>query len=151
MTLNKVLLIGNVGKKPDVRSTQDGRSIVTFSVATSERWKDKSTGEMREKTEWHRVVILSDGLAKIVEKYVDKGSKLYIEGTLQTRKWTDNNNIEKYTTEIVLQGYNNKLEILDSRGGGEKKEIDGYSDNSFGSSENVGHFSSAVEDDDVPF
>ena len=111
MSINKVILIGNLGQDPEIRSTQDGGEIASFSMATSESWKDKS-GEKKEKTEWHRVVIYSAGLVGIVKNYVEKGSKLYIEGSLQTRKWTDKNGVEKYTTEIVLQNFNSTLQIL---------------------------------------
>ena len=113
--LNKVLLIGNVGKDPEIRSTQDGREIANIVLATSETWKDKSTGEKKEKTEWHRVVIFSEGLVGIVKNYIKKGTKLYVEGTMKTRKWTDSSGQEKYTTEVVLQGYNSALTILDTR------------------------------------
>lgn len=115
MSVNKVILVGNVGQDPEIRTTQDGREIASFSVATSESWKDKNSGEKREKTEWHRIVIFSQGLVGIVKNYVKKGSKLYIEGSLQTRKWTDSQGIEKFTTEIVLQNFNSTLQILDSK------------------------------------
>jgi single-strand DNA-binding protein len=114
-SLNKVMLIGNLGKDPEIRRTQDGRPIANFSIATSETWKDKATGDKKEKTEWHRVVVFNEALCKVVEQYVKKGSKVYIEGTLQTRKWTDQAGIEKYSTEIVLQGFNGTLTMLDSR------------------------------------
>lgn len=115
MSVNKVILLGNVGGDPVIRSTQDGKKIATFSLSTSEKWKDKNSSESREKTEWHRVVVFSDGLVGIIEKYIKKGTKLFVEGSLQTRKWTGNDGVEKYTTEIVLQGFNNKLEIIDNR------------------------------------
>ncbi|HJN24153.1 MAG TPA: single-stranded DNA-binding protein [Rhodospirillales bacterium] len=120
-SVNKVILIGNLGRDPEVRFSQDGKKIVNFSIATSESWKEKSTGERREKTEWHRIVIFSDGLAGIAERFLKKGSKVYVEGALQTRKWTDNAGVEKYSTEIVLQGFNSTLTMLDGRsdsGGG---------------------------------
>lgn len=113
-SLNKVILIGNLGNDPEIRSTNDGREIANFSLATGESWKDKVTGEKREKTEWHRIVCFNEGLVKIIKKYVKKGNKIYIEGQLQTRKWLDNTNQEKYTTEIVLQGYNANLILLDT-------------------------------------
>jgi len=116
-SVNKVIIIGNVGKDPEIRRTQDGRPIANLTVATSETWKDKNTGERKEKTEWHRVVIFNEGLCKVVEQYVKKGAKLYIEGSLQTRKWTDQAGVEKYSTEIVLQGFGSTLTMLDSRGG----------------------------------
>ena len=111
-SLNKVILIGNLGNDPEIRSTNDGREIANFSLATGENWKDKVTGEKKEKTEWHRIVCFNEGLVKVIKEYVKKGTKLYIEGQLQTRKWLDNANQEKYTTEIVLQGYNANLILL---------------------------------------
>lgn len=117
-SVNKVILVGNVGKDPEIRRTQDGRPIANLSLATSESWRDKATGEKKEKTEWHRVVIFSEPLCKIVEQYVKKGAKLYIEGALQTRKWTDKDGAEKYSTEVVLQGFNGSLTMLDGAGGG---------------------------------
>jgi single-strand DNA-binding protein len=117
-SVNKVILVGNLGKDPEIRRTQDGRPIANLSVATSESWRDKNTGERKEKTEWHRVVIFSEGLCRIAEQYLKKGSKVYLEGQLQTRKWTDKDNIERYSTEVVLQGFNSALTMLDGRGGG---------------------------------
>ena len=114
-SLNKVMLIGNVGKDPEIRRTQDGKAIANLSLATSESWKDKATGERKEKTEWHRVSCFNDGITKVIEAYVRKGSKIYIEGALQTRKWTDKDGVEKYSTEIVLQGFNSQLTMLDGR------------------------------------
>ncbi len=132
-SVNKVILIGNLGADPEIRRTQDGRPIANLRVATSESWRDKTTGERREKTEWHRVVIFNEGLCKIVEQYLKKGSKVYLEGALQTRKWTDKEGHEKYSTEVVLQGFNSSLTMLDGRGGGASG---GASDSSedFGSS-----------------
>ena len=117
-SVNKVILVGNVGKDPEIRRTQDGRPIANLSLATSETWRDKNSGERKEKTEWHRVVVFSEGLCKVVEQYVKKGAKLYIEGQLQTRKWQDKDGVEKYSTEIVLQGFNATLTMLDGRSGG---------------------------------
>src|SRR5499427_9448531 len=117
-SVNKVILVGNLGKDPEVRRTQDGRPIVNLSIATSENWRDKNSGERKEKTEWHRVVIFSEGLAKVAEQYLKKGAKVYIEGQLQTRKYTDQSGVEKYSTEVVLQGFNSNLTMLDGRGGG---------------------------------
>ena len=114
-SINKVILIGNLGKDPEIRSMQDGKTIVNFSIATSENWKDKSSGESREKTEWHRVVIFNEHLAKIAQNYLKKGSKVYVEGQLQTRKWTDQSGVEKYTTEVVLQRFKGELTMLDGR------------------------------------
>ena len=115
-SLNKVTLIGNLGRDPEIRTTNDGKEIANFSIATSESWKDKITGERKDKTEWHRIVCFSEGLTRVIKNYVKKGTKLYIEGQLQTRKWVDNENQEKYTTEIVLQNFNSTLILLDSRG-----------------------------------
>ncbi len=117
-SVNKVILVGNLGKDPEIRRTQDGRPIANLSVATSESWRDKATGERKEKTEWHRVVIFNEGLCKIAEQYLKKGAKVYIEGQLQTRKWTDQSGVEKYSTEVVLQGFNSTLTMLDGRSGG---------------------------------
>jgi single-strand DNA-binding protein len=117
-SVNKVILVGNLGKDPEIRRTQDGRPIANLSVATSETWRDKATGERKEKTEWHRVVIFNEGLCKIAEQYLKKGAKVYLEGALQTRKWTDQAGVEKYSTEVVLQGFNSSLTMLDGRGGG---------------------------------
>ena len=117
-SVNKVILVGNLGADPEVRRTQDGRPIVNLRVATSETWRDKATGERREKTEWHRVVIFSEGLAKIAEQYLKKGSKVYLEGALQTRKWQDKDGQDRYSTEVVLQGFNSALTMLDRAGGG---------------------------------
>ncbi|MEQ1711698.1 MAG: single-stranded DNA-binding protein [Hyphomicrobium sp.] len=129
-SVNKVILVGNVGKDPEIRRTQDGRPIANLSLATSETWRDKNTGERKEKTEWHRVVIFSEPLCKVVEQYVKKGAKLYIEGQLQTRKWTDQSGAEKYSTEVVLQGFNGSLTMLDGRAGagGGMQEAGGQSD-----------------------
>ena len=117
-SVNKVILVGNLGKDPEIRRTQDGRPIANLSVATSENWRDKATGERKEKTEWHRVVIFNEGLCKVAEQYLKKGAKVYIEGQLQTRKWTDQSGVEKYSTEVVLQGFNSNLTMLDGRSGG---------------------------------
>src|SRR5215468_7361110 len=117
-SVNKVILVGNLGADPEIRRTQDGRPIANLRVATSENWRDKNTGERKEKTEWHRVVIFSEGLCKIAEQYLKKGSKVYLEGQLQTRKYTDKDGVEKYSTEVVLQGFNSALTMLDTRGGG---------------------------------
>jgi single-strand DNA-binding protein len=117
-SVNKVILVGNLGKDPEIRRTQDGRPIANLSVATSETWRDKATGERKEKTEWHRVVIFNEGLCKVAEQYLKKGAKVYIEGQLQTRKWTDQSGADKYSTEVVLQGFNSNLTMLEGRGGG---------------------------------
>src|SRR5947208_14250436 len=117
-SVNKVILVGNLGKDPEIRRTQDGRPIANLSVATSETWRDKNSGERKEKTEWHRVVIFSEGLCKIAEQYLKKGAKVYIEGALQTRKWQGQDGQDKYSTEIVLQNFNSVLTMLDGRAGG---------------------------------
>jgi len=117
-SVNKVILIGNLGADPEIKRTQDGRPIANLRIATSESWRDKNTGERKEKTEWHRVVIFSEGLCKVAEQYLKKGAKVYIEGQLQTRKWTDQSGVEKYSTEVVLQGFNATLTMLDGRSGG---------------------------------
>ena len=160
-SVNKVILIGNLGKDPEIRRTQDGRPIANLSIATSETWRDKATGERKEKTEWHRVVIFNEGLCKIAEQYLKKGAKVYIEGALQTRKWTDQSGVEKYSTEVVLQGFNSTLTMLDGRSGG--------GGGSFGSDDSSGDFGSSSPaprrvaaaagaggrssdmDDDIPF
>jgi len=117
-SVNKVILVGNLGRDPEVRNTQDGSKVVTLSVATSETWRDKTSGERRERTEWHRVVIFNDNLAKVAENYLRKGSKVYVEGQLQTRKWKDQQDVEKYSTEVVLQRFRGELTMLDSKGEG---------------------------------
>jgi single-strand DNA-binding protein len=116
-SVNKVILIGNLGRDPEIRTTQDGTKVANLSVATSENWRDKNSGERREKTEWHRVVVFNDRLVDVIEKYLKKGATIYIEGALQTRKWTDQSGAEKYTTEIVLQKYRGELTMLGGRGG----------------------------------
>jgi single-strand DNA-binding protein len=121
-SVNKVILIGNLGKDPQVRSLNSGEKVVNFSLATSESWRDKTTGERKEKTEWHNVVIFNENIGKIVEQYCKKGSKVYVEGQLQTRKWTDQAGVERYTTEVVLQRFRGELTLLDSRGGGESRD-----------------------------
>ncbi|KZK80280.1 Single-stranded DNA-binding protein [Pseudovibrio sp. W64] len=117
-SVNKVILVGNLGADPEIRRTQDGRPIVNLRIATSESWRDRNSGERRERTEWHRVVVFNEGLAKVAEQFLRKGSKVYIEGQLQTRKWQDQSGQDKYSTEIVLQGFNSTLTMLDGRGEG---------------------------------
>jgi len=142
-SVNKVTLIGNVGRDPEIRSTQDGREIATITLATSDSWKDKSTGERREKTEWHKVVVFSEGLVNIIKNYVKKGSKLYIEGSLQTRKWVDNAGAERYTTEVVLQNFNSSLLMLDGRNSG--------GDNFSSENGSGSNFVAEEIDDEIPF
>lgn len=117
-SVNKVILVGNLGADPEIRRTQDGRPIANLRIATSESWRDRNTGERREKTEWHRVVIFNEGLCKVAESYLRKGAKVYLEGQLQTRKWQDQSGQERYSTEVVLQGFNSNLTMLDGRGEG---------------------------------
>jgi single-strand DNA-binding protein len=125
-SVNKVILIGNLGKDPEIRTTGDGTKVASFTVATSENWKDRNSGERKERTEWHRVVIFNDRLVDVVERFIKKGSKIYIEGALQTRKWTDNTGQERYTTEVVLQKFRGELTMLDGRqGGGESAGDEG--------------------------
>ncbi len=125
-SVNKVILVGNLGADPEIRRTQDGRPICNLRLATSESWRDKMSGERREKTEWHRVVIFNDGLCKIAEQYLRKGSKVYLEGQLQTRKWQDQSGQDKYSTEVVLQNFNGVLTMLDGRSGGMESGAPGF-------------------------
>ena len=158
-SLNKVTLIGNLGNDPEIRSMNNGGKVATLSVATTESWKDKQSGEKREKTEWHRVVIFGDGLVRVAENYLKKGSKIYIEGSLQTRKWQDRDGNDKYTTEVVLQGFGGTLIMLDSRGsggggGGGYNQDPGYSQGGGGSrsaSAQEGPSEKFDMDDDIPF
>lgn len=121
-SVNKVILVGNVGKDPEIKRTQNGNAIANLTVATSENWRDKTSGERKEKTEWHRVVIFNEGLCKVAEQYLKKGSKVYIEGALQTRKWTDQSGVEKYSTEVVLNGFGSVLTMLDGKPSGGSSE-----------------------------
>ncbi|MBN14678.1 MULTISPECIES: single-stranded DNA-binding protein [Pelagibacterium] len=155
-SVNKVILVGNLGADPEVRSLPNGNPVVNLRIATSERWRDRNSGEPREKTEWHRVVIFSEGLAKVAQNYLKKGAKVYIEGQLQTRKW-EKDGQDQYTTEIVLQGFNSTLTMLDGRGeGGGDRDSGGYGGGSR-QVENRGRPSSAPAfepggmDDDIPF
>ncbi|MBT4769143.1 MAG: single-stranded DNA-binding protein [Rhodospirillaceae bacterium] len=161
-SVNKVILIGNLGRDPEIRSMQNGGKVANLSLATSENWKDKNTGERREKTEWHRVVIFDDRLIDVVEKYVTKGSKLYIEGQLQTRKWTDKDGAEKYSTEVVLQRFRGELTMLDSKGSGGGGDYGGGGGGDYGGSGGSGGGDGggagggsqpppADFDDDIPF
>ena len=167
-SVNKVILVGNLGADPEVRNLPSGGKVVNLSIATSENWKDKNTGERREKTEWHRVVIFSEGLTRVAESYLRKGSKVYIEGQLQTRKWQDQSGADKYSTEIVLQGFNSNLTLLDGRGEGEGASSGGgYGNESSGGfrgardngaggggrrpSANAPAFEPGGMDDDIPF
>ncbi|MFN0192629.1 MAG: single-stranded DNA-binding protein [Aestuariivirga sp.] len=155
-SVNKVILVGNLGKDPEVRHTQDGKAIVSFSVATSETWRDKASGEKKERTEWHRVVIFNEQLAKVAEQYLKKGAKVYVEGQLQTRKYTDKDGVEKYSTEVVLQNYRGELTMLDSKGSG-SSEGAGYGGGDFGQSSPMPQRAKPAAafarelDDEVPF
>ena len=162
-SINKVILVGNLGRDPEVRATQDGSKIVNLSLATSERWKDRNNGEQRERTEWHRVVIFNENLGRIAEQYLRKGSTCYIEGQLQTRKWTDQQGAEKYTTEVVLQRYRGELTLLGGRGDSAlgDSSFDGSSNSYASQSANSSRLSgdstpppmrdSSNLDDDIPF
>ena len=121
-SVNKVILVGNLGRDPEIRSTQDGMRIANLAVATSETWRDKMSGERKERTEWHNVVIFNENLGKVAEQYCKKGTKVYVEGQLQTRKWQDQSGADRYTTEVVLQRFRGELQLLDSRGGGEGRD-----------------------------
>ena len=158
-SVNKVILVGNLGKDPEIRTLTSGDRVANLSLATSETWRDKSSGERKEKTEWHRVVIFNDNLVKVAESYLRKGSTVYIEGSLQTRKWTDNSGVEKYSTEIVLQKFRGELTMLDGRGDNEGGGGGGYSSgggfSSGGGQRNQGSGPredfSADLDDEIPF
>lgn len=136
-SVNKVILVGNLGADPEIKRTQDGRPIANLRIATSESWRDRATGERKEKTEWHRVVIFNEGLCKVAEQYLRKGAKVYIEGQLQTRKWTDQSGAERYSTEVVLQNFNSNLTMLDGRSGG------GGGGGSYGDDNSGGDFGSS--------
>ncbi|MEM9028880.1 MAG: single-stranded DNA-binding protein [Pseudomonadota bacterium] len=165
-SVNKVILVGNLGRDPEIRRTQDGRPIANLNIATSESWRDRNSGERREKTEWHRVVIFSEGLCKVAEQYLRKGSKVYIEGQLQTRKWQDQSGQDRYSTEVVLQGFNSSLQMLDGRdgpstGGMQDSGQGGYdagppSDDRYGSSSSGSRNTGGESfdkplDDEIPF
>ena len=160
-SVNKVILVGNLGKDPESRRFQNGGQVVNLTIATSDTWRDKATGERKEKTEWHNVAIFSEGLCKIAEQYLKKGSKVYIEGALQTRKWQDKDGNDRYTTEVVLQGFNSNLTLLDGRrdGGGGDDRVGYDSGESFGRSSPMekrpasagGGRAQAPIDDDIPF
>ena len=159
-SVNKVILIGNLGADPEIRHTQDGRPIANLRVATSESWRDRNSGERREKTEWHNVVIFSEGLCKVVEQYLRKGSKVYLEGQLQTRKWQDRDGNDRYTTEVVLQGFNATLVMLDGRqgagegaghGGGDFGKSSPMQRPQTGAQDEAPSFQRDDLDDEVPF
>ena len=153
-SINKVILIGNLGKDPEIRSTQDGKEIANLTLATSDQWTDKNSGERRERTEWHRIAVFNPGLVGVIKKYLHKGSKIYVEGQLQTRKWQDNSGMDRYTTEVVLQGYGGQLTFLDSKGGGQGG---GYQASNQGGGSGSNDSSSGSDyvveelDDEIPF
>jgi single-strand DNA-binding protein len=157
-SVNKVIIVGNLGRDPEIRSTQDGKRIATLSVATSETWKDRASGERKERTEWHRVVIFNERLAEVAEKYLKKGAHLYLEGSLQTRKWTDNAGQEKYSTEVVLQNFRGELTMLDgARSNGSAASADrasggggGYED-AYAAGNAKARTPRDELDDDIPF
>ena len=155
-SVNKVILVGNLGRDPEIRSMNSGDKVCNLSLATSERWKDRNSGEQQERTEWHRVVVFDQKLIEVCEKYVKKGSKLFIEGQLQTRKWTDQQGVEKYSTEVVLQRFRGELTMLDSRGGGgggyeaEQGGDPGYGQATTAAA-GVGGGGSSDLDDEIPF
>lgn len=156
-SVNKVILVGNLGADPEIRRLNSGDPVVNLRVATSESWRDKQSGERREKTEWHNVVIFNENLAKVAENYLKKGSKVFLEGQLQTRKWTDRDGNDRYTTEVVIQRFRGELQMLDSRGdsGGYERDDDRASGSDFGSSmplDKPGSSSFAQDmDDEIPF
>jgi len=150
-SINKVILVGNVGKDPEIRTTQDNREIATIVLATSESWKDKATGERKDKTEWHRIVVFSEGLVNVIKNYIKKGSKLYVEGSLQTRKWVDNSAIERYSTEVVIQGYSGTITMLDNKSSHESHDEE-KSERSFlgNAMQEKQEFNQNI-DDEIPF
>ena len=153
-SVNKVILVGNLGADPEIRTLPSGNKVVNLSVATSESWRDKNSGERKEKTEWHRVVIFNDALGKIAEQYLKKGSKVYLEGALQTRKWTDQSGVEKFSTEVVLQKFRGELTMLDGRGGegGAAGERGGFGGGERASGGGRARTDFAAElDDEIPF
>ncbi|WP_298728027.1 single-stranded DNA-binding protein [uncultured Ferrovibrio sp.] len=159
-SVNKVILVGNLGRDPEIRSMQSGEEVCQLSVATSETWRDKATGERKERTEWHRVVIFNENLVKVAKQYLKKGSKVYLEGSLQTRKWTDKDGVEKFTTEVVLPRFRGELTMLDGRGeggGGFSSGGDDYSGGSSGGSSSGGRSGGGAPprrddlDDEIPF
>ena len=150
-SVNKVILLGNLGADPEIRAMQSGNKVASFSLATSKRWKDKSTQEQKEKTSWHKVVVFGDGLVDIVEKYVKKGSKIYIEGELQTRKWQDQEGKDRYTTEVVLQGFGGNLTLLDSSRNSNLDTNQQNNNKEIEDSSNTSNADSNEMDDDIPF
>lgn len=160
-SVNKVIIVGNLGRDPEVRSFQNGGRVCSLNVATSESWKDKASGERKERTEWHRVSIFNDALVGIAERYLKKGSKVYLEGQLETRKYTDKDGVEKYSTEVVLRPYRGELTLLDGRSGGASDSMGGSDDNAFGGGSSFGGGQSSGGgfgggsrndmDDEIPF
>ena len=156
-SVNKVILVGNLGRDPEIRFTQAGKKIANFSIATSEQWRDRQSGERRERTEWHRIVVFNEGLADVVERFVKKGSKLYIEGQLRTRKWQGQDGKDNYTTEVVLEGFNSNLTMLDGQGqghGGQSDASGGGNDEGYGAGSDTGWGNGTLPPelaDEIPF
>lgn len=164
MALNKVILIGNVGRDPEIRTMNNGNEVALFTLATTDSWKDKTTGERKDKTEWHRIVIYTQGLVNICRNYIKKGSKLYVEGTLQTRRWVDNQGIERQVTEVILQGFNCTLQLLESKQSSSNNTNNNFDENyynsldegnnsshNFENKSNNKEFVEEIIDDDIPF
>lgn len=152
-SVNKVILVGNLGKDPEIRSFANGGRVASFSIATSESWKDKATGEKKERTEWHRISVLNENLVGIVEKYIKKGSKVYVEGQLETRKWQDKDGQDKYSTEVVLRPFRGEITMLDSKGGASPAAND-YGSDQVESQPSGGSFAASGKgnmDDEIPF
>lgn len=156
-SINKITLLGHLGKDPEVRYMQDGSKVVSFPLATSEFWKDKVTGEKKERTEWHKVVVFNDRLGEVIEKYTRKGSRLYVEGQIQTRKWTDQNNQDRYTTEVILSKFKGEVMLMDNKGSADYSAASSFNEGYPQSSKDAGfepnqdiHFSDPREDDNVP-
>lgn len=156
-SLNKVMLIGNLGREPEVRSFQNGGKVCNLRVATNESWRDKATGEMRDRTEWHTVTVFNENLVRLCEQYLHKGSKIFVEGKLETRKWTDQNGVDRYSTEVVLRPYSGELTFLDPRGGGGGGDGGGYSGGGGGGGYSSGGGGGSAPggnsdmDDEIPF
>jgi single-strand DNA-binding protein len=149
-SVNKAIIVGNLGADPEIRRTQDGRAVANLRIATSETWRDKSTGERKERTEWHRVVIFNEGLAKVAEQYLKKGAKVYIEGGIQTRKWQDKDGLDRYSTEVVLQGFNSVLTMLD-KPSGERNEPDDFGSTETSAPARRGSMKDQIGDGEIPF
>jgi len=151
-SVNKVILLGNLGRDPEIRSMQSGKKMASFSIATSKKWKDRNTQEQKENTSWHNIVVFNEGLVEVIEKYVKKGSKIYVEGELSTRKYQDKDGNERYTTEVVLQGYNSTLTMLGSANGSSMSEVQSnHNNNEVSEIQQSSTSDSSNMDDDIPF